>query len=336
VPPETGTAPRFGIDGPGGNALPSFPFMKLPLRTVWGLLGIGLAGCVAPDSATPAYRQRMNSAQAAVHRNDGATAEVEFLAAAEEGRQSLDDKEVAEALYSVGQLYRYEHRESEAVHALKEALAIEDRIFGTEDTRTGEVLAELAATYVAGAELNDAKPYIDRLRPFASKYGGTERMFIDTLFKAEEASASDLQAIDVLSQKAATGDSEAEFKLGTCYELARGVPQDFARARALYLTAAAKGNVHAMYYLGVIYDKGRGVAVDDATALQWYRQAADAGNDIAQYNYGVFLMQGRGTEPDVALALEYFRKSDAQGYPSAKRAILKAERALGVAEPAGP
>ncbi len=295
-----------------------------------------MAGCVAPDSATSAYRQHMNAAQAAVRRDDKATAELEFLAAVQAGRQSLDDKEVAEALYSVGQIYRHQHRESEAVRALKEALAIEDRIYGPQDTRTGEVLAELAATYVANAELNDAKPYVDRLRPMAAKYGGTEREFLDILFKALDANASDRQAINVLSEKAAAGDSEAEFKLGTCYELARGVPQDFARARACYLSAAAKGNVHAMYYLGVIYDKGRGVAVDDATALQWYRQAADAGNDIAQYNFGVFLLQGRGTEPDAALALEYFRKADAQGYPSAKRAILMAERTLGAPEPAGP
>jgi len=319
----------FGIDGRGAMAFPSIirP-MRFFTRIAIGVFVIGEVADAAPDPNGSAPGLHMSAGHAAVRRGDNAAAEGEFLAAIQDGRRAHHDQETAEALYSVGQVYRHEHREGEAVGTLKEALAIEDRIFGPEDTRTGEVLAELAATYITGSEINDAKPYVERLRPIAPKYRGPEREFVDTLFKAVEPDESDAKLADRLAKKAAAGDREAEFKLGTCYELGRGVPQDFGRARELYLSAAAKGNVRAMYYLGVVYDKGRGVPADDGTAAQWYRQAADAGYPIAQFNYGVFLLQGRGGERSPARALEYFKKADAQGYPSAKTGILKAEQAL--------
>jgi TPR repeat protein len=243
-------------------------------------------------------------------------------------RESQNSKALAVALFSLGHFYRLEHREFDAVSALQLCLSVDEKIFGPDDVGTGEVVAELAATYAGVGALNEARPYLDRLRPMAGKFSGPERDFVDHLLAQDAARESDAAALARLTARAAAGDSEAEFELGVASELGRGVPQDYVAARQHYLAAAAKGNAHAMSGLGVLYDKGHGVAVDDGQAASWYRRAADAGYMVAEYNLGIFLIEGRGTKADIPLALEYLKKADAQGYPGAKRAIAVAQKRL--------
>lgn len=270
----------------------------------------------------------MAVAGSAAKKGDIKTAETEYLIAVQRARRSLGDKELAEALYNLGQLYRQQGRTVEAIGAFLEALPLEERLFGPDDVRTGEVLAELSAAYLAGGEYNEARPYVDRLRRIAPKYTGQEREFVEMLFKAYEPTADDIKAIHDLTPKAAAGDRSAQFELGVFYEIGRGVPQDYARAVELYQSAADQGVVEAIYYLGVVYDKGRGVPVDEPRAAECYRKAADAGYAIAQYNYAVLLAAGRGVALDRRLALEYLHKAAAQNYPAARSAIRSVEREL--------
>lgn len=302
--------------------------MKLNSGIAIALTTFVLTACTVTQQQSAYYNAGMSVANSAAKSGDIKTAETEYLIAVQRARRSLGQKELAEALYSLGQFYRHQGRTVGAISAFLEALPIEERIFGPEDVRTGEVLAELAATYLAGIELNEAKPLIERLRPIAPKYTGDERKFVEMLFKAVEPNPVDIEAISDLTPRAAAGDKHAQFELGVFYELGRGVQQDYAKAHELYLSAANNGLVEAIYYLGVVYDKGRGVPVDDQRAASWYRKAADAGYPIAQYNYGVFLSLGRGEALNLKLALDYFRKAAAQGYPSASAAIRRVEREL--------
>lgn len=283
-------------------------------------------GCTVTQQQTLYFNAGTGVAIAASKRGDTKKAETEFLIAVQRARRHLSEKELAEALYNLGLFYRQQDRRVEAINAFREALPIESRTFGPQDERTGEVLAALAATYLLGDQLNDARPLIERLRPIVPKYSGSEREAFEMLLKVVEPNPADAEKAKNLAARAAGGDPDAEFQLGVLCELGRGVPQDWAKARGLYLSAAGKGSIEATHYLGVVYDKGRGVAVDDQQAAYWYRRAADAGYATAQYNYAVFLANGRGVERNVALALEYLRKADAQHYPEAQHAIRMLER----------
>ena len=57
----------------------------------------------------------------------------------------------------------------------------------------------------------------------------------------------------------------------------QGVPQDYAKAREWYDTAAAAGDAGAIANIGGLYAKGQGVPQDYAKAREWYENAAAAG-----------------------------------------------------------
>lgn len=70
-------------------------------------------------------------------------------------------------------------------------------------------------------------------------------------------------------------------ELGSRYELARGVQQDFRRAWRLYCISAALGDVEARYNLGWIYFNGRGVKANHGLAAGWFKQAESLGDRFA-------------------------------------------------------
>jgi TPR repeat protein len=85
-----------------------------------------------------------------------------------------------------------------------------------------------------------------------------------------------------LQKQSAQGNPDAEFKLGRAYQHGEGIPQDYARAAALYRKAADQGNAKAMHNLGVLYEQGQGVKRDPAEALKWYRQGPFHGHSMVR------------------------------------------------------
>jgi TPR repeat protein len=65
------------------------------------------------------------------------------------------------------------------------------------------------------------------------------------------------------------------------YLQGQGVPQDFAKALALFRKAANQGLANAQSNLGVMYAVGYGVAQDYKEAIDWFRKAANQGYQIA-------------------------------------------------------
>jgi len=179
-----------------------------------------LVGCTVTQQQTAYYNAGTAVAISAANKGDSKTAETEFLVALGRARQRLGEKEVAEALVNLGQFYRLQHRYPEAIPRFKEALPIADRIYGPEDERTAEVLGALAASYLAGNELNDARPLIERLRPIAPKLTGSERESVEILFKARELYLS----------ADSKGCIHATHYLGVLYDKGRGVAVDDKQA----------------------------------------------------------------------------------------------------------
>ena len=107
-------------------------------------------------------------------------------------------------------------------------------------------------------------------------------------------------AVPVLTRFASQGNPQAQFYLGSMYELGQGVHQDYAEAVRLYKLAASQGHSEAEDNLGQMYKYGRGVARSDVEALRLYTLAADRGSLYGQNNLGAMYAEGRGTVRDDA------------------------------------
>lgn len=62
--------------------------------------------------------------------------------------------------------------------------------------------------------------------------------------------------------------------------------------------ASKAENLRAQFYLGTCYDLGRGVDKNMSKAFNWYMKAAKSGMMEAQYNIGFFYTEGEIVEQD--------------------------------------
>ena len=81
--------------------------------------------------------------------------------------------------------------------------------------------------------------------------------------------AESVNALDALQARAEAGQSEAQWQLGTNYEVGNGVEADVTMAAEWYRKAADQGNSKAQFSLGSCYENGMGVPLD-------YEEAAPA------------------------------------------------------------
>ncbi len=73
-----------------------------------------------------------------------------------------------------------------------------------------------------------------------------------------------------LRERAAKGDSEAQFNLGKMYEAGRGsYKKDYAEAARWYRASAEQGDAFAQASLGILYRFGKGVPLDLVQAYMW-------------------------------------------------------------------
>jgi len=113
------------------------------------------------------------------------------------------------------------------------------------------------------------------------------------------------------------GHARAQFYLGSCYDLGKGVAQDTKLAVEWYAQAAAQGYAKAQCNLGTCYELGNGVAQDSKLAVEWFAKAAAQGFADAQFNLGVCYKNGQGVAVDYRLAASWFGKAAAQGLAEA-------------------
>lgn len=103
-----------------------------------------------------------------------------------------------------------------------------------------------------------------------------KRIISAILFFCMIALSSFAQSIYDWVEVAESGDSEAMFQVGQCYQHGIEVASDGAKAAEWYLKAAKKGHVEAMYLLGSrtgFYDDGGKLSEKDRK--KWLKKAAD-------------------------------------------------------------
>ena len=80
--------------------------------------------------------------------------------------------------------------------------------------------------------------------------------------------------LSTLQTQANQGNAEAQNGVGELYAKGKGMPQDYAQARAWYEKAAAQGHPHAQNNLAELYFAGLGVPQDYVRAYMWVSLAA--------------------------------------------------------------
>ena len=100
------------------------------------------------------------------------------------------------------------------------------------------------------------------------------RRFLKWLFASAPPVWGDADSVDLLKNRAAQGEAEAQSALGFKYVTGEGVPQDYTEALKWYRLAAAQGDALAQYHLGLMYAKGYGVPQNHIEAHKWFNLAA--------------------------------------------------------------
>lgn len=120
------------------------------------------------------------------------------------------------------------------------------------------------------------------------------------------------------------GDAKAQYNVGICYDLGKGVARNKIEATKWYRKAAEQGLAEAQYNLGICFKDGDGVIPNKAEAVKWFRKAAAQGFANAQYSLGVCYANGEGVEQNEETAVEWLRKAARQGYKDAQQILSQA------------
>ena len=139
---------------------------------------------------------------------------------------------------------------------------------------------------------------------------------------------SDTVSVDRLTSLANSGNSEAQYLLGTLYESGIEIEQNYERATKLYNEAARQGLVKAQYHLALLYEIGEGFGRDFGRAAEWHRQAADSGFAPAQNSLARLYLRGLGVEQDAFQAHMWSSLAAAAGFEQATSNRTKAAQQL--------
>jgi len=127
------------------------------------------------------------------------------------------------------------------------------------------------------------------------------------------------EAFSWLREAAESGNPDAMFQLGECYD--RGWPvksnnknafhveNDYEEACRWYQKAAELNNSSAMLNLGKLYSEGRGVQQNHGEAFKWYMKAAELGDPEAMLNLGIAYEEGLGVEKNYGKAFRWYQKA---------------------------
>ena len=90
---------------------------------------------------------------------------------------------------------------------------------------------------------------------------------------------------------------------------------------------AETGDTVAQYNLGSMYWSGEGVLIDHKQAVNWYRKAAEQGHANAQYNLGGMYEVGHGVQEDLVTAYAWAKLAQVNGNKGAPKfkLLLKKE-----------
>lgn len=135
------------------------------------------------------------------------------------------------------------------------------------------------------------------------------------------------------SSQKGTGDPEAIYNLGSCYDSGRGTAVDKIKAKQCFELAAQKGYPLANQALGQYYYYGDvGIEKNRVKAAVYLVPAAEAGLLPSQYLLGICYQSGDGVSKNLSEAIKWLSKPAQQGDIKAQAALADCYLMLGQPE----
>ncbi len=132
------------------------------------------------------------------------------------------------------------------------------------------------------------------------------------------------EAIKWYQKAALQGHTEAQYKLGLCYELGAITKGDLEKAFYWFYQAAKKHHIHALYKVGHFYEFGKVVELNPMKAVEYYGEHAGVGDSIkADYRLGYCYEHGVGVEKDIKKSMYWYAQSAYSGYFKACEAFIR-------------
>ncbi len=147
-------------------------------------------------------------------------------------------------------------------------------------------------------------------------------------------------------EEANSGESDAQYDVGTMYQNGRGVAADRNKAVEWYKQAAEQGNQKAVsrlklmesnasrfgktlsgaesgnsknqYEIGNMFMTGIGADIDYGKAISFYEKSAAQGHNKAAYKLGLIYYEGTGVSSNMKTAFKWFSSAAENNYPVAQ------------------
>lgn len=131
------------------------------------------------------------------------------------------------------------------------------------------------------------------------------------------------------TDKANSGDAEAQYKLGKSFYLGLNDNQDYEKAITLFKKSTEQGNINASYNLGLCYLNGQGTEPNFEMAEKYLKNAAEKGHAMAQFKYANYLMTkgndngsfGAGYTKNINEAIKWYESAASQNIIMAKNNV---------------
>lgn len=229
------------------------------LKKVFGLLGIGGGNFLVQDSTGEARFLNRNSVRRWIQANDP-IANIKLL----KNQYALIDK--------INYIYTKKKAEKDDSVAIHELGVLHEMGIGT------QVSMSLASVYyhLGAAKGNPLSQF--KLATFIEKGIGPVKPI-------EEAANLYISVFPEL-EKLAVKDAAAQTALGILYLQGKCVQRSDATALKLFQQAADSGNMEAIFYLGHCYQHGLGVKMSAVQAIKWHLKNAKRGYVPSQYALG--------------------------------------------------
>ncbi|EMS78419.1 Sel1 repeat-containing protein [Desulfotignum phosphitoxidans DSM 13687] len=156
------------------------------------------------------------------------------------------------------------------------------------------------------------------------------------------------EGIEWLNKSIKSGNTDAEFFLGSCYANGWAVEKDISKAIEIYtnllrdgfgealdrIAELAENHVEAQFAIAKLYEWGDGVEKNNLMSIFWYRKAAENGNEqafdaiermaeddipVAQYNLAEMYHKGLVVQRNLPKALKWSRKAVENGFEDSKK-----------------
>ncbi|MBZ3799288.1 SEL1-like repeat protein [Leclercia adecarboxylata] len=129
------------------------------------------------------------------------------------------------------------------------------------------------------------------------------------------------KAVEWLTKAAEQGSLDAHYLLGDIYASGNGVPLSYSKALEWFKFPLEQGDSDTQVYVGWLHENGYGVPKDNSKAIEYYALAVEQGHSTGQHNLGYFYEQGIGVPKDENKAFEYYTLSAQQGDSNGQRKL---------------